>query len=82
MYDPKTLGVFIQRLGNGLAHTRTEPVNRLGKYAAVIVRNFYLRRGGQLELDMEAEFSCPELRAFGLFLAEEYLKDAGLARSS
>lgn len=68
VYYPKTLRVSIHKLRNGLAHNRTEPVNRLGKYEAVIVRNFYMRRGGHLELDMEAEFSCDELRAFDLFL--------------
>ena len=71
-YYPKTLKVLLQKIRNGLAHQRIEPVNQDGKFAGVIIRNYF--DDAQTRQDLEVHFSQQELKGFALFIADEYLK--------
>ena len=71
-YYSKTLKVLLQKIRNGLAHQRIEPVNQDGKFAGVIMRNYF--DDAQTRPDLEVQFSQQELKDFALFIADEYLK--------
>lgn len=72
IYYPKTLKVLLQKIRNGLAHQRIEPVNQNGKFAGVIIRNYF--DDAQTHQDLEIQFSQHQLKDFALFVADEYLK--------
>lgn len=72
-YYPKTLAVLLQKIRNGLAHQNIEPVNENGKFAGIIIRNYFgLTKS---HLDLKIHFSQQELKKFALFIANEYLKN-------
>jgi len=74
VYYPKTLRVLVQKLRNGLAHDTIVRVNQNRVFVGVKIRNFHPQRGKLRELDTDVEFTYDELKKFGLFLADEYLK--------
>ena len=71
-YYPKTMKVLLQKIRNGLAHQKIEPINHGGKFAGVIIRNYF--NDAQIRKDLEVYFSQQELKDFALFIADEYLK--------
>lgn len=71
-YYPKTLKVLLQKIRNGLAHQRIEPLNPDGKFAGIIIKNYF--DVAQTHQDLEIHLSQQELKSFALFVADEYLK--------
>jgi hypothetical protein len=60
---------------HGLAHQNVWPVNLNGEFCGVRIKNF-LDEGFKLrdDPDLHVQFSEQELKAFALFIANEYLK--------
>jgi hypothetical protein len=76
-YYPETLGVFLRKLRNGLVHQRIEPGNDGKTWVSITVRNYFeysIQGRKQEKLDLEATFTWDQLRAFALFIADEFLK--------
>lgn len=69
--DDITLGSFLRRIRNGIAHFGFSPVKEDSHWIGVIIRN-----SKNDKMNMEVYFEEDELRTFALFIAEKYLATA------
>ncbi|MCF6269498.1 MAG: hypothetical protein L3J41_07300 [Melioribacteraceae bacterium] len=67
-YYPKTLGVFLRKTRNGLAHQNIHPINSDGILQKILITNKYKNY-----TDLKVEFTENELKKFALFISELYL---------
>ena len=71
-YYPKTLKIFLKKMRNGIVHQHIEAINEKSFFVGVKISNLY-----DSDCDLEVEFRREELTKFALFIADQYLLNAG-----
>jgi hypothetical protein len=71
--DQRTLNVFVKKIRNGIAHQRIECVEQRGKWTKVIIRDFNMANGQNVELELT--WSIKQLKKFSIFISNEYIKE-------
>jgi hypothetical protein len=64
-----TLGEFVKKLRNGIAHQNIEPINRNNHFVGVKVWNVNYKKA----IDFEVEFNRHTLHEFANFITDQYL---------
>lgn len=71
-----TLGEFVKKLRNGIAHQNVEPINKNGQFVGVKIWNVNPRN----ITDFEVEFNRHALHDFANFIADQYLHHVSAQR--
>ncbi len=67
---PKTIGVLLRKIRNGLAHQNIEPINENNKFVGIKIFNKYFDK-----LDLDIEFTREELYNFAIYISNKYLEE-------
>ncbi|MCH7770646.1 MAG: hypothetical protein IIA49_06470 [Bacteroidetes bacterium] len=67
---PKTIGVLLRKIRNGLAHQNIKPINKNNEFVGIKIFNKYKNK-----LDLDIEFTREELYNFAIYISNKYLKE-------
>ena len=71
--DQRTLNVLAKKIRNGIAHQQIVCIEQKGKWTKVIIRDFNIANGGNLELELT--WTIKQLKGFSIFISNEYIKE-------
>jgi hypothetical protein len=72
---PRSLGAFLRKVRHGFGHGLVTPINQDEKWVGISIENYFpTKDAADAKKDLQVTFTMQQLKAFALFIADEYLK--------